>query len=263
MPLVFAGISPHPPILIPNIGKDALKKIEKTKRALEKMEEELYITKPDVIIIISPHGELLADNFTVNGLPEFISDFEQFGDFETKKKWFGTPELASILKSKTDKNNLPVEIIDQQKLDHGTTVPLYYLTNHLKNTRILPMGYSDLGRKEHFEFGQIIKEITNHSLKRIAIIASGDLSHGLTSDAPAGFSSVGEEFDNKIIELLENKNTVGYLNLENDFVEKAAECGYRSILILLGALKNTNCKFRNLSYEGPFGVGYLTGYFEF
>jgi hypothetical protein len=37
MSLVFAAIVPHPPLLIPSIGKEAIKKIDKTKRALEKL----------------------------------------------------------------------------------------------------------------------------------------------------------------------------------------------------------------------------------
>jgi MEMO1 family protein len=53
MSLVFAAISPHPPLLIPSIGKEAIKKIQKTKEALEKLEEDLYLSRPEIIIIIS------------------------------------------------------------------------------------------------------------------------------------------------------------------------------------------------------------------
>jgi len=35
MSLVFAAITPHPPLLIPSIGKDVIKKVDKTKKALE------------------------------------------------------------------------------------------------------------------------------------------------------------------------------------------------------------------------------------
>jgi hypothetical protein len=44
MSLVFAAIVPHPPLLIPSIGKEGIKKIDKTKRALEKMEVKRVIT---------------------------------------------------------------------------------------------------------------------------------------------------------------------------------------------------------------------------
>ena len=50
------------------------------------------------------------------------------------------------------------------------------------------------------------------------------------------------------------------LNMGEELVEEAGECGFRSIIILLGALSNlqqTTYNLQLLSYEGPFGVGYL------
>ena len=103
----------------------------------------------------------------------------------------------------------------------------------------------------------MLKEVIMDSDKRIAVVASGDLSHGLTTDAPAGFSKVGSEFDKKIIQLLETRNTVGIAGMEDKFVEEATQCGYRSILILLGIMRDMDYSFKNYSYEGPFGVGYM------
>jgi len=261
MSLVFASIVPHPPLLIPNIGKEEIKKVEDTKKAMEKLEEELYIAKPDVILVISPHTGLFSDAFTVNAHTNFISDFEQFGDFGTKVSWSGAEQVAATVGRMSKDQHLPVQLIGEEKLDHGVAVPLFYLTKHLLNVKILPLGYSSLDVKTHLKFGELLKEVIMESDKRIAVVASGDLSHGLTTDAPAGFSKVGAEFDAKLIELLETRNTVGITNMDEKFVEEAAECGYRSFLILLGILKNMDYTFKNLSYEGPFGVGYLVGNF--
>lgn len=263
MSLIFASIVPHPPLLIPNIGKDEIKKVEKTKKALEKLEEELYIAKPDEILIISPHASLFSDAFTINAHTNFISDFEQFGDFSTKANWNGAEQTAAKIGRLAKDHHLPVQLIGEEKLDHGAAVPLFYLTKHLPNVKILPLGYSALDVKTHLKFGELIKEVIMQSNKRIAVVASGDLSHGLTTDAPAGYSKVGGEFDSKLIELLETRNTVGITNMDAKFVEEAAECGYRSFMILLGILKNMDYTFKNFSYEGPFGVGYLVGNFMF
>lgn len=263
MSLVFAAVTPHPPLLIPGIGKNELEKVKKTKEAMEQIEQDLYLAKPNIIIVISPHGSIYKDAFCINAHTDFVSDFEQFGDFETKMKWRGSPDFAAHIAHAGYEHNVPVQIMDEQKLDHGSTVPLFYLTQHLPDVKVLPVGYSELGTKEHLAFGNVLKDLIAQSDKRIAIIASGDLSHGLTTDAPAGFSKVGKQFDDKIIELLQTRNTVGYTSLDNTFVEDAAQCGYRSFLIALGVLQNVNYTFKNLSYEGPFGVGYLTGEFIF
>lgn len=263
MSLVFSAITPHPPLLIPNIGKDELKKIGATKLAMEQLEQDLYLAKPEVILIISPHGSLFKDAFCVNAFTHFESDFGQFGDMETKTSWKGSDFLAAKLGHMANETELPLQLISEERLDHGASVPLFYLTQHLPDVKILPIGYSMLDNKKHLEFGELIKEFIMESGKRIAVIASGDLSHGLTTDSPSGFSKVGKEFDAKLIELLETRNTVGYSNMEEKYLEEAAECGYRSILILLGILKNMDYNFKNYSYEGPFGVGYLVGNFVF
>ena len=73
----------------------------------------------------------------------------------------------------------------------------------------------------------------------------------------------GKKFDHAMQELLFAKNTVGLANLDPAMISAAKECGYRAILVLLGALKNMDARFESLSYECPFGVGYLTGSFRF
>jgi MEMO1 family protein len=261
MPLVFSAISPHPPILIPNIGKEEIRKVEKTQEALEKLEQDLYISKPETLIILSSHASLFEDKFAINGSPKLESDFEQFGDFATKDKWDGTPELVAKIDQLCFEQSIPARIVDQEKLDHGSTVPLTYLTKHLPNIKIITIGYTNLSAKDHLKFGEILKKIILEHEDNIAVIASGDLSHSLTTESPAGFNKAGREFDEKIIELLESNNSTGIVNMDRGFVKDASECGYRSLLILLGILKNTNYTFKNYSYESPFGVGYLVGNF--
>jgi AmmeMemoRadiSam system protein B len=128
---------------------------------------------------------------------------------------------------------------------------------HLENVALIPMHYSLLDNVSHFEFGKSIKDLAMDSDKRIAVIASGDLSHCLTDKAPLPFNAAGKEFDEKIMELLKAGDSQSIVNMDTKLVEKAGECGFRSILILLGVLNNFNYKTEILSYEAPFGVGYL------
>ena len=127
----------------------------------------------------------------------------------------------------------------------------------------MPICYSFLGYSKHVDFGVLLKEAIFSLDKRYAIIASGDLSHRLSLNAPAGFSPKAKEFDKKLIQLLKKKSLDGILNIEPDLIEDAGECGLRSILILLGVIKKMNYEFEVLSYEAPFGVGYLVGEVRF
>jgi len=261
MSLVFAAIAPHPPLLIPAIGKDVLKKAEKTKTALEQLEEDLYLSHPDVIIIITPHGSFFQDAFTLNMNPAYETDLHEFGDLTTKLKFKSDMQLVSRLRERSRDADFPVGAISQTLIDHGQAVPLFYLTAHLPNISIVPVGFCDLPWKSHLDFGNLIKECVMETKQRVAVIASGDLSHALTTDAPAGYNAAGKEFDQKIQELLATNNVAGMLQLDKKFVSDAAECGFRSFLILMGILQGVNHTYKSHSYEGPFGVGYLTANF--
>lgn len=256
MSLVFAAITPHPPILIPAIGKEHLAQLEKTRVAMDRLEQDLYSAKPDLIIVISPHGELNPSAFTINLCQEFNANFEVFGDFSTKLKFSG--DLVTFT---TDKEIIsaksPINIISSPNLDHGCGVPLYYLARHLPQTPIVPIYFSMLDSQAHFEFGKALKDLILNSDKRVAVIASGDLSHCLSEDSPAKCDPAGKIFDEKIRDLIVSCDLLSLVNLDHKLVEDAAECGLRSILILAGVLNDINCKPEVLSYEAPFGVGYM------
>lgn len=261
MSLVFAAITPHPPVLIPSIGKDNIKQIEKTKQAMERLEKDLYASKPEIIIVISPHGDLKSDAFTINVCDNYEINFEDFGDFSTKLSVRGEMVLVSMNTEKIA-SKVPLNIISESKLDHGAGIPLYYLIQHLDKPSIIPVGFSLLDNMAHFEFGKALKELIMDSDKRIAVIASGDMSHCLTESAPLPYNSSGKEFDEKIIKFLEEDDYLGIVNLDAQLIKKASECGLRSILILLGILNNVSCKAEIVSYEAPFGVGYLVVNFK-
>ncbi|HLD27763.1 MAG TPA: AmmeMemoRadiSam system protein B [Patescibacteria group bacterium] len=262
MSLIFGAIVPHPPLLIPAIGRDNLKEMEKTGRSFKELEEILYAKKPDTIIVISPHGNLMTEAFTINHSPVLKADFEDFGDLETKLEFKNDNALAYQIRESLE-TKLPLVLTTVERLDHGVSVPLYYLTRHLPDFRIIPVGYSMLSFAEHFAFGAAIRRVLNLTNKRVAVIASGDLSHRLTLEAPAGFSERGREFDAKLIELLKQKDLKSILKLNSDLVKEAGECGLKSILILLGVLDEINYQPEILSYEAPFGVGYLVANFSF
>lgn len=262
MALVFVGITPHPPLLIPQIGKEALHQLEKTRKALEKLEEDLYLSKPDIIMIISPHGRLLDDAFTMNVSSDFTSDFREFGDITTTVHFKGDIGLAAHIRERSKfQHRFPLVLLSEPTLDHGAIVPLFYLTKHLPHVRILPLGFCGLDRKIHVDFGYFLKEEIMKNTKRVAVIASGDLAHTLSDDAPAGFNPKGKEFDEKIQELFATRNTAGFVQLDQDIVNEAAECGFKAFLIIMGLLKNITYKYKSYSYEAPFGVGYLVANF--
>jgi len=260
--LVFAGIVPHAPVLIPNIGQDNLNKLKKTVKALDVLEEELTQANPEVLIIISPHGEVFSDSFNINTNEQYVGKFDEFGDFETQVRV--KPDLEFINKFQSQvQTKIPLVLSQPANLDHGTSIPLFYLTRQLKDVKIVPISVSMLSYEKHLAFGEELKEMIFKSGRRCAVIASGDLSHKLSMTAPAGFSAKAKEFDKKLIQLLKQKKIASIVEMDKDIIKEAEECGLRSFLILLGVIKNMKYEFEVLNYEAPFGVGYLVGQFNF
>lgn len=260
--LIFAAITPHPPILIPSVGKENLKKITKTKEAMEHLSEELYALQPDTIIIISPHGLVQSESFTVQISDKYYGDFQNFGDIESKFEFFPDINFINEIQSRAESKNLPIKLIDEPFIDYGTLVPLFYLTKNLPKVKIVPIAYSLLSYQDHYEFGDYLKKAIGRSNDRIAIISSGDLSHCLSEDAPAKYCPAGEQFDKKIIKILESKKYGKLLTLDKDLIKDAKECGLRSIVLMSGILGDINHESELLSYESTFGVGYLVMNFK-
>lgn len=258
--LILASICPHPPILIPTIGQENLEQIKKTQAAMQKLAEDFYALNPDVILIVSPHGNLMTHAFTLNTASNLTANFKNFGDMDTQLEFKTDIALAYQIKELLE-TSLPTQLIIQNELDHGVSVPLFYLTKNL-TSKIITMGYSFANLQTHFELGQKLAEIIHSSDKKIAVVASGDLSHALTQDAPAPYNPQGKKFDKTLIELIQKKDIQNILKLDVNLIEEAAECGLKSIVILLGILAEQNYTPKILSYEGPFGVGYLVCNFE-
>jgi len=262
--LKFAAIAPHPPIIIPSIGKPQdLQKVVNTISALKKLGQS-YREKSGLgmgdIILISPHLPSFFDRFGVFSAEGFEGDFKQFGDFKTYFQIQGDAEMAKKIVSESNLASIPAAFVYEEHLDHGTLVPLYYISGAQKTlTKLIPISFCNQSLQTHYEFGKVLGEVIKKSESSIALIASGDLSHRLAPEAPAGFSAQGRIFDEKLIQLIKEENDIGIYKMDPRLIEQAGECGLRSILILLGALSVQEEKWHPevLSYEGPFGVGYL------
>lgn len=251
--LNFVSICPHPPLIIPNVGKDRIETVSDTIEALETLAEKFERQDPTTVIVVSPHAPSRPDCFVINEADPLKGNFRQFGDSSTELTFRNDRDLMNGITETATENILISR--EKFKLDHGTLVPLYYLTQGKPDPKIVSLAYSGLSLEKHFQLGKALRKAARD--KNVALVASGDLSHRLSKQAPAGYSPRGEEFDQKLIELIKEKDTEGILNLDPQLVQQAGQCGYRSVVIALGALAQVDWEPEILSYQGPFGVGYL------
>ena len=150
---------------------------------------------------------------------------------------------------------------DSQELDHGVTVPLYFVDKFYTDYDLLPLGIAGYSLQENFDFGKQIAKHPDLSDKRVVFIASGDLSHALTENAPCGFAEEGALLDSEITEALAEGDFERLMQIPLELAEKGAECGLRPFAMMGGVLVGLDITPKLHSYEGTFGVGYAVASF--
>jgi MEMO1 family protein len=262
--IVFGCITPHPPLIVPEVGKGGEHGISATTKAMEKLADKVAANHPDVALIISPHGKSTTEAMGILTTPSSSGDMHSWGATSPGQEYRNDLELVRLIQTETKKSHIPLNPLenDSYDLDWGVMVPMHFLNRALKNIPLVPLTFSWLPLKTHFAFGNAIGKAAERSGKRVIIIASGDLSHRLIPGAPAGYDPGGKKFDEQLVKAISDGDTSKILNFDPELVERAGECGLRSIIILMGALEGLTVKPEVLSYEGPFGVGYMVASLE-
>ena len=257
--IVFACISPHPPIIVHEVGQGRERTTQKTIDALEQVARELDQHQPDTAILISPHGPVQRNTFGILTAPECTASFAQWGAPQVVFAVENDLDLAAAIHREAEAAGVPLEGIVQWRdgLDWGCTVPLYYLQRGLGRAKVVPMCISFLPPQHHFALGQAVQRAVDRLDRRAVIIASADLSHALTPNAPNGYDPMGQVFDEQLQKAVADWNVKAVLEMDDAFRQRAAEDAVPSLSFLMGALDGLRVRPRVLSYEGPFGVGYL------
>lgn len=255
--LVFAGIAPHPPIMVPEVGRESSVEVQNSINAMAELTARVISSKAETVVIISPHGPLEANAFIAYDGPKLFGDFANFRAPTTSVHAELDEELLDQITRAAANEHLIVMRIRDFDLDHGTSVPLYFLQRNGWSGRVIALGYSFLPGEDHVRFGNCVRTAIEKLGRRVALIASGDLSHRLKPDAPAGYNPNAHLFDEEVVEAIRSCTTDRILNIDQDMRRAAGECGYRSLLVAIGATCDLDSNCEVISYEAPFGVGYL------
>ena len=250
-------ICPHPPLLIPEIGRENRDAVKTTIAAMELLSR--LMGEPQTLVVISPHTAGFNGAHAIKIAPTLWGDFSAFNSPHVGREFPCDTEFAeTLLELANDDSAVHIESSELDSLDHGALVPLSFLNPQSVVSLSVVASY-----EAHLGLGRLVRRCAE-SLGRdnLVFVASGDLSHRLTPSAPAGFDPAGHVFDDAVVELLSAGDFDGLLGLDRQMIAAAGECGLRS-LIALGAFLGDDAAVdpRVLSYEGPFGVGYLVGLF--
>ncbi|MCH4190741.1 MAG: AmmeMemoRadiSam system protein A [Butyrivibrio sp.] len=258
--MAFTGavMVPHPPILIPEVGRGEEQKISETTAAYLQVAEMISEMKPETIVLSSPHSIMYSDYFHVSPGIGAHGSLSQFGAGTVCKSVIYDTEFVNLLCRHAQERNFPAGTMGERnpELDHGTMIPLYFIDKKYTDYKLVRIGLSGLSLADHYRLGQMIAQTAKELGRRAVYVASGDLSHKLKENGPYGFDDNGPEYDRRVMEVMGRGTFEDLLDFPETLCEKAAECGHRSFVMMAGALDGTAVEVKKLSHQDTFGVGY-------
>lgn len=250
--------------MLPEIGGPELSKMAATVEAVEAASALIVSQKPETLVIVSPHNYVFPDGAAIIAAPRLYGNLAAFGypelSMDVRTDMDLVEEIVNKASQQTDIYRLDAAWSDRfghpLSVDQGTFVPLYYLRKAGFNGPIVIMAPRFDDYESMTLLGDIVIKAAEALGRRIAVIASGDLSHRLLQGSPNGYTPNGAVFDKLVMEALLKQNLSGLTDLSHSFIDEIATCGLPSVYFLFGTLRHFRPVMPVYAYEAPFGVGY-------
>ncbi|RMF84318.1 MAG: AmmeMemoRadiSam system protein A [Nitrospirae bacterium] len=254
-PVVAAVLLPHAPIVCPPVAGPRAPEVRATTAACAEAAQTVVAARPDALVVTAPHGPRHPLEVTVCTAERLAGDLARFGAPEVAVSLPGAPELAAAAVAAVGRV-ARCRPFPGGALEYSTVVPLSFLCDAGWNGPTLLVALPYPGATDPAAVGAAVAEAAAGLGLRLAVVASGDMSHRLTRDAPSGYDPEGRVFDEEVAALLAAGDLEALRGLDPVRVERAGEDCLDSLLFAAGCLGFETPGARLLSYEGPFGVGY-------
>jgi AmmeMemoRadiSam system protein A len=254
--VVCAVLMPHAPVIVPEVGGDRGGAAAASCRAMRVAAKCVVSQHPETVVLISPHSPRQPRAFGFWTDDPLQGSFAQFGARQATVSLPLDQPLIRAITAEAHARDLETWNIQQYPLDHGALVPLWFLVEAgwTGPTVVVSLNYP--GESGLTAFGEAIAAAAHKLPRRIAGVASGDMSHRLTADAPCGFHPQAHQFDETFMRLVRNGDYREIEKITPELRELAAEDAVDSTLMAASAVNWQTAGHQVLNYEGPFGVGY-------
>lgn len=254
--VVGAVLMPHAPVLVPAVGGPRCREVTATLTALREASRRLLDWRPDTVVAISPHSPRRPGSFGIWDGARLRGSLAPFGVPEVRVDLPVDRGLAAAIGQQARARCVATWIIRSEALDHGAVVPLWFLAEAGWRGPTVLLGLPACGSAGLRELGEAIAAVAGSTGRRVAVLASGDMSHRLRPGAPAGFDPRAQGFDREFIAHLRRGAYRELPALDPALQQVAGEDVMDSTLVAVAAAGWDAAGHEVLSYEGPFGVGY-------
>ncbi len=259
----FCGLLPHPPIIVPEVGRGRLDDCMSTVDACRDFARRMIAARPDRLFMVSPHSPRQGRAFGLWTGDRLRGDLGRFGAPGSAVDLPNDAEMSAALDRAAGAQGLATWSIPPEPLDHGAVVPLWFLVEAGWDGPTCLTSLPWHAAPDVMEaFGHALAEAASPLAGHAALIASGDMSHKVKPDAPAGYHPRAIESDHALTDLVRGGRLEAIGGIDAELRDLAAEDAADSSQIVAAAIGYRPHAHEVISYEHPFGVGYLVAIFH-
>jgi len=192
----------HAPIVLPEVGGFRSIACAATTRAMHDVARRLLASKPDILLVISPHSPRKPDAWGIYGGPDISGDMGMFGAPEVAHTLPVPQEAVAALRAAAEAEGLETWTPPNRPLDHGAMVPLHFVVTQGWTGPTLLLSLPWPGTHTEATMGRAIARAAEERGERWSVLASGDMSHKLKPGAPSGFDPRAQEFDKALVDAI-------------------------------------------------------------
>ena len=248
MPIVTAAALPHTPQLLVRPETEDRQLVLRVHTAYEEIKRALAEARPDVICIVG--GDHIEGFFltSVPALAVYVGATVS-GQFDRYRYTFTVHEpLARALLEQGIERGFDLTYSQDLALDYAFYVPLHFAMP-TPGLPIVPLYVNVYLPPQPtparcYAWGQALRAILDARPERVALVASGGLSHFPVTDR---YASPDCEWDRQLLERLEAGRGRETAALTGEELDKAGNVELRTWITLLGAVGDA--KARVVCYE--------------
>lgn len=255
--LRMAVLMCHAPIVIPALGRRDAQRCAITTASMAMAAQRLVQSGAGRLAVLSPHAPRGPHAYGYYAGAALAGDFGRFGEPQLAASFPADAEAPPAVAAASARAGLDLAPL-RGRLDHGALVPLWFLREAGWRGAVSVFGFPwEPVPDGHRRFGAALREAFEDLGGPWALLASGDCSHRLAPGAPSGYDPRAKDFDAQLAAGIREGREERLPEELADLRECAAEDMLESLEVATSAIGANRPGREFLSYEGPFGVGYL------
>lgn len=261
MSIVFAAVAPHGGLAVEEwCSAEELPLARVTRDAFAELARRMESARPDVTVVVTPHGVHVHGHFAVVLSAELVGTLDE-SEQPVELRHAGDVDLAHATLGELRAEGLPAVGVtfgsqapesSEMPLDWGALIPLWHLGGRSTEPRpaVVVSSARDRPPAEHVAAGAALARAAERSGKRVALVASADHGHAHDAEGPYGYDAASAQYDARVVGLIRDDRLEALTELDLAFVERARADSFWQLLVLHGALGDA-WRADVLSYEAP------------